>query len=343
MNQDLISVLVAIYNIERHLPRCLESIALQTYPNIEVILVDDGSTDGSGTVCEDMARRDSRFRVIHKVNEGLYSARNAGFAASRGKYIMYVDGDDYLHADAIKAMHEAITGDGGPYDMAIIDRSYAYDQNEDIHAPVPATAGNTVLTQQELIANMFTHSDDAIFIYMWNKLYRRDIIDGVEVRPYKRSQDFDFNFRVYLQTGKAIWLHCPLIFYVQWDGAATRQTETFTIYYQCITKILYSNLQELPASQSRYRHFLLTKLYRRMISLKNHTLFTPIEDEGHRLCNEYEHATRKEFLHDSQISLITKATLMFLLHNPRLVKWVKGLSKRKKAFSFLGRWFFWIK
>ena len=359
MDNELISVLVAVYNIESRLPRCLESIVSQTYPHLDVVLVDDGSTDRSGAICDDMAKSDSRFRVVHKENGGLYSARNVGFAASRGKYIMFVDGDDYLHVDAIKAALEAINGEGGPYDLAIFDRTFTLNSDEDIHAPFhpsphfdsarsgfpasPPTPSHSTLTQKQLIANLFTHPDDALFTYMWNKLYRRETIAGIETRPFKRSQDFDFNLRVYLHAQRAVWVHRPLYFYVQWGGAATHQPETFNIYYRCITQILYSNLQEMPADKRQYRHFLLTKLYRRMVSLKNHTLGTSMESEGKRLCNEYERATRKEFLHDSQITLITKVTLLFLLHNPRLVKWVKALSKRWKPFNFLGRWFFWIK
>ena len=121
--KELISVIVPVYNIEVYLPRCIETIARQTYRNLEIILVDDGSTDGSGAICDEYVKTDERAIVIHQENQGLWAARNTGQKVAHGQYLMYVDGDDYLHVDAIKAMYEAINQNGS-YDMAMIDRKF---------------------------------------------------------------------------------------------------------------------------------------------------------------------------------------------------------------------------
>ncbi|MDE6992490.1 MAG: glycosyltransferase, partial [Lachnospiraceae bacterium] len=97
--QDLISVIVPVYNVEKYLDRCVESLLGQTYRRLEIILVDDGSTDGCGAMCDGYAQRDSRVRVIHKRNGGLSDARNAGLAAASGSYIGYVDSDDWIEPD----------------------------------------------------------------------------------------------------------------------------------------------------------------------------------------------------------------------------------------------------
>ena len=94
--KPLISVIVPVYNVAAWLPRCVDSILAQTYENLEILLVDDGSTDGSGNICEEYAKKDTRIRVLHKENGGLSSARNAGLDAAAGAYIGFVDSDDWI-------------------------------------------------------------------------------------------------------------------------------------------------------------------------------------------------------------------------------------------------------
>ena len=108
MNEELISVIVPVYNVEKYLPRCLDSLANQSYRNLEIILVDDGSTDSSGRICDDYAARDSRAKVIHKSNQGAWSARNTGQTASSGEYMLFPDADDYFHPDYIALLYRAI-------------------------------------------------------------------------------------------------------------------------------------------------------------------------------------------------------------------------------------------
>ncbi len=105
MEESLISVIVPVYNVEAYLPRCLDSIANQTYRNLDIILVDDGSTGGSGMLCDEYAARDSRVRVIHQSNKGLWAARNAGQDAANGDFLFFPDADDYFHYDMIRLMN----------------------------------------------------------------------------------------------------------------------------------------------------------------------------------------------------------------------------------------------
>lgn len=97
-----VSIIVPVYNVETYLPKCIESILTQSYSNLEIILVDDGSEDTSGKICERFAKEDLRIRVIHKENGGLSDARNAGLEVATGNYYMFVDSDDYLSSDAMK-------------------------------------------------------------------------------------------------------------------------------------------------------------------------------------------------------------------------------------------------
>lgn len=109
--KDCVSVIVTVYNLEKHLPRMLQCIKDQTYSNIEIILVDDGSTDSSGRLCDEFARNDSHCLVIHKENGGQSSARNAGQEVAGGDYLIFPDGDDVMHPDTVKTLVDAISGD----------------------------------------------------------------------------------------------------------------------------------------------------------------------------------------------------------------------------------------
>ena len=102
-DKPLITVIVPIYNIEEYLPRCVRSIMAQTYGNLEILLVDDGSTDGTGQLCDRLGQEDSRIRVLHKENGGSSSARNLALETARGKYVGFVDSDDYIDPDMYRS------------------------------------------------------------------------------------------------------------------------------------------------------------------------------------------------------------------------------------------------
>ncbi len=118
-DRKLISIVIPVYNVEGELDRCLDSVLGQTYGNLEVILVDDGSTDGSGRLCDEAVARDGRVRVIHKENGGLSSARNAGLRAATGDWLLYVDSDDAIMPDACEALLDAARESGA--DLVIGD------------------------------------------------------------------------------------------------------------------------------------------------------------------------------------------------------------------------------
>ena len=105
---DLVSVIVPIYKVEKYLGKCVDSIINQTYKNLEIILVDDGSPDNSGKICDEYAKKDNRIKVIHKENGGLSSARNAGLDVATGEFIAFVDSDDRIHLDFVEKLYRAI-------------------------------------------------------------------------------------------------------------------------------------------------------------------------------------------------------------------------------------------
>ena len=175
MSNDLISVIVPCYNVEKYLKKCVESIVDQSYQNLEIILVDDGATDGTPALCDELAKTDKRIKVLHKANGGLSDARNAGFTIAKGKYISFFDSDDWVEPDIIKTAYDKITADNS--DLVVWGYSADFvDDNECVlNSRKCAVSGvcetgsnnNDVLIQNDTLG---------ICGYAWNKLYKVDII-----------------------------------------------------------------------------------------------------------------------------------------------------------------------
>ena len=322
--QELISVIISAYNIENYLPRCLETVSAQSYQNLEIILVDDGSTDTTFAICDEFAKNDSRACVIHQQNAGLWAARNAGQRIAHGNYLMYVDGDDYLHLDAIRVMYETINSNGG-YDLAMVDRKFTESLNEDI--TIKGDNIHTELSQEEIIKNMFKHEDCTLFVYQWNKLYRRKLIEDIWSREYMRSQDFDFNFRVYLNLNKAVWIHRNLYYYVQRSTSLVKTADAWLIYYECRTRLFYQNLINLPSDKQQYAHYLLEDLYKKMAEMKYLYKHGKNKEKVFQLCHSYEKDTLQAYWKSPQISFVEKSLRTLQLHNLWLTKWVLATKR----------------
>ena len=162
-----ISIIVPIYNIEKYLPRCLESILAQTYKNIEVILVDDGSVDNSGMIADTYARNDQRIIVIHQVNKGVSAARNAGLDLATGDYIGFVDGDDYIEPDMYEILMRII--DEQQVDIAHCGYQMVYPSRIDYYYN---TREKQKMNREEGVFELL--KGRKIEPGLWNKLYKAE-------------------------------------------------------------------------------------------------------------------------------------------------------------------------
>ena len=132
---ELISVIIPIYNVEKYLKECIDSVIAQTYKNIEIILVDDGATDQSGEICDQYAVKDQRIKVIHKVNGGLSDARNAGIDAAIGRYYSFIDGDDFIESDMLETLYCSIVQNKADISVCNIKRIYEDGEIESFYEP----------------------------------------------------------------------------------------------------------------------------------------------------------------------------------------------------------------
>lgn len=186
--EALVSVIVPVYKVEPYLDRCVSSIVSQTYRNLEILLVDDGSPDRCGQMCDDWALKDSRIKVIHKPNGGLSDARNAGIRASKGEYIAFVDSDDYLSCEMIEKLYQAACSASAK--MALCNINCINDAG----IPTGQSEGSPItdeILQAEDILPRFYRSLGWFYIVAWNKLYHRSLLSS-ETFPVGKWHEDEF-------------------------------------------------------------------------------------------------------------------------------------------------------
>lgn len=216
MKNKVISVIVPIYKVERYICKCVDSILQQTYTNLEIILVDDGSPDNSPQICDEYVEADSRVRVIHKKNGGLSSARNVGLDVASGEYIAFVDGDDYIHPEMLENLYYALEDTGA--DISACNLQYV-DGGGCPLAEYP----NHIIRKEMIGADgIFGRSLEAYgyyYIVVWNKLYKKHLWDSYRFREGKVHED-EFAFHnIVRQCGKIACIPDVGYYYVQHEGS----------------------------------------------------------------------------------------------------------------------------
>lgn len=190
VEKDKISVIIPVYRVERYLDACVASVCAQTYQNLEIILVDDGSPDACGQMCESWAQKDARIKVIHQENKGLSGARNAGMRIATGEYLGFVDSDDTILPEMYEILYGVLTQSGADLAMCAIQCVYA-DGTEKKESDSPLPSG--VMTLEEWMAVRYLN----LRVYLagevvWNKLYKRNLLENVWFREGVIMEDTPF-------------------------------------------------------------------------------------------------------------------------------------------------------
>lgn len=321
--EALISVIVPVYNVETYLLRCLGSITSQTYHNLEIILVDDGSTDASGNICDSFSKSESRSLVIHQENHGLWHARNTGQKAAKGDFLMFVDSDDYLHVDAIKVLYEALV-QNPMCGLAMCKYKQTFTLDEDVRKADENKI--EIWSVEQLLYNY----KGALCTVVWNKLYRRSLICDIMSREYRISQDVDYNFRVFLRLKSLVMVDRELYFWVQRSGSATKMKNYWIKRLMTETDIYHRNFVENQTNINTISAFYLRRLYILMVSLKAHVLGTDNKWKAFLQCSEFTKDTWHSYLKCTKIPLFERGGVFVLLYSPRLAKWLlrrRGLFK----------------
>lgn len=179
----LVSVVVPVYNVEPYLCRCVDSILDQTYQNLEIILVDDGSPDNCPAICDEYVKKDARIKVIHKVNGGLSDARNVGMTAANGDFLMFVDSDDWLEKSAVECLYQLLLSSNAQ--IAIGGMQRVEDQtNRILKSDFDGTKNIVSMTNSQAMEEFFRNGCAA-----WGRLYRRNIHSGIEFPVGEINED----------------------------------------------------------------------------------------------------------------------------------------------------------
>lgn len=211
---ELISVILPIYNVEKYLEKCVDSLINQTYKNIEIILVDDGSPDNCGKICDDFAKKDKRIKVIHKQNGGISSARNAGMKIAKGKYFSFIDSDDLVSLDFYESLFNLIIKYDADISVCDYLKIYSYDFE------VPEIKEEILEYTNETFAPLFNLKNHPYPVTAWNKLYKKELFDGIEYTEDKVHEDEGTTYKVCDRAKKIVYTNRQLYYYNQFNNSS---------------------------------------------------------------------------------------------------------------------------
>lgn len=217
--EHLVSVVIPVYNVEQYLRRCLDSVIGQTYKQLEIILIDDGSTDASGAICDEYALKDIRIQVFHTENQGLSNARNTGVSYAQGEYLAFIDSDDYIAEDMIEVIYDRIMRDES--DLVICN----FLRVNNAGKVLPENADSPILDEKlntEEALNKLCGSMCWYYVTAWNRLYRTELIREIPFPPNQINED---ELIAHYLLGSCKSVSCvkkPLYYYVQSNDSITR-------------------------------------------------------------------------------------------------------------------------
>lgn len=305
MERDLISIIVPVYNVQEYLKNCINSILNQSYKNIEIILVDDGSTDESSSICDLYVKKDNRIKVIHKENGGLSDARNVGIKSARGKYITFVDSDDYLDENYVKALYILIT-----------------ENNSDIacsRMKKTDSLNDKIINKNEKI-NIY-NSIDAIkeILYQRNidnsapsKLFKKDLFENILFPVGYAFEDLDTMYKLFLQANKIVSTTNNYYLYYQRQGSILHTVKDKTIN-DLLTII--DNMNKNLISYGELKAPLMARTLNANFYIYNRSTNKDIKENSKKYIIE----NRKKVLKDSNISKKTKYGIIISLVSFKLV------------------------
>lgn len=238
---ETISVIVPVYNVEKYLARCVDSLLSQTYENLEIILVDDGATDTSGVICDDYAATDSRVRVLHKPNGGLSSARNAGIEAASGEYLTFVDSDDWIEADA----YEQMLGLMKKYEAKLVCAG-RYDVNGETGEKTVGLCPSKeeCIPAEEMVGRIFLW--DGCDSSACDKLYRRSLFETFRYPEGKVCEDVPTTYKIVLQAERVVMCDKPFYNYCHRPDSISTETVISgkTFHFSQHTAEIYPYIRE---------------------------------------------------------------------------------------------------
>lgn len=264
---DLISIIVPVYNVEKYLEKCINSLISQTYSNIEIILVDDGSTDSSSQIIDDYAKKDFRIKVIHKKNGGQSEARNVGINISHGKYITFVDSDDYISIDYIEYLYcllKKYNGDISICSVKVVNENNNKSRKEETRVEI--------YNKQQAFENLLYSQGIEVAVYA--KMYEKSYFDNIEFPVGQKYEDIAIIYKLMDKANKIIYGNKECYFYLTRKGSTSKSgfNENELWYIKNVNKMLDffdGNYKDLANATNRYRVYSNFRILRILLFSKN--------------------------------------------------------------------------
>ena len=229
---EKISVIIPVYNDEKYLANCLNSVLKQSYSNLEIILVDDGSTDKTPEICEKYREKYQNIRVLHKKNGGVGSSRNAGLAMATGDYVLFIDDDDWIEDNHIEELYNLLKKNDA--DIAVGNFTYFEEENsafrftikEDDYFEKAYTPQDWFTLEYETLP----YNMSLIFVVPWCKLYKRSLFKNIVYPVNKRVEDDLTTWKIYLLADKIAYMNSPIYFHRIFDDSVSAQASRTDVF-----------------------------------------------------------------------------------------------------------------
>lgn len=311
-NMAEVSIIVPVYQVENYIRQCVDSILTQTFTDFELILVDDGSKDQSGQICDEYARMDERVKVIHTENVRAADARNKGMNQACGNYFMFVDSDDYIEPTMLECLHKNILNEDA--DIAACNFLYYFenDRKKDFATEVKSE----VLSGTEIFYNRKNERNYGYWTVVWNKLYKKETFGNVRFRSGKYYEDEFWANDIYQMNMKIVTIPECLYYYRQHDSSTMKKksiVKNFDII-EAFQERIYVYLREQKFSNQAYKVLIYSLEHleesKRLISNK--------EEKNNFI--QAENRTKDIIiqLKKRKLSIIQKVSLVFIGMNPCL-------------------------
>lgn len=230
MVTDLISVIVPIYKVEKYLASCVNSLKEQTYRNLEIILVDDGSPDKSGEMCDAFAEQDNRIVVVHKPNGGLSDARNAGIEVAKGDYLLFLDSDDTLHKETLEILWTNLKENGA--EISVCDYRAFYEGTE-IDKNLPSQ-NLEVWDNVQALQQIFNPQYGTQMVISTNKLFQKNLFDGIRFPVGKIHEDEFTTYKLLHRAERIVYTDLKLYYYLQREDSLTGNGKISPQYFHVL-------------------------------------------------------------------------------------------------------------
>lgn len=308
----IISIIVPVYNVEEYLQRCIDSILNQSFKNFELILVNDGSTDNSLKICKEYLLNDPRVKIINKENGGLSSARNAGINIAKGRYIGFVDSDDWINKEMYKILYELCEKNNSD----IAECRYTVTTGNEMNLDNSSNL-ITILNNEEAIKSLYTNTSYGSVV-SWNKLYRCELFKDIKFPEGKLNEDQFTTYKLYYKSNKIVSIDKVLYYYFQSTKSIMRSE--FTL----------KKLDAIEAIESSHKFFEENNLYD--LVLWNDTLYSFVLIKyfiillrNEQFDNKYRNSILEKFrgrfwlfIKNEHISIKEKLLLMLFYVSPKL-------------------------